>query len=110
MVQPHSDLRMVPLLEPSCPIWIGDISWTFPKGPAATVITSLIKRVVRCADVFNNCLNYHIKYHVVNMVFACMGLCTLYLILCNSFIAIQCYNMKLVLISRSCASASLPVL
>lgn len=88
MVQHRSDLRMVPLLELSCPIWIGDMSWTFPKGPAATVITSLIKRVVRCTDVYNN---YHIKYHVVNMVFACMGLCALYLILCNSFIAIQ-YN------------------
>lgn len=54
--------------------------------------------------------SYHIKYCVVNMVFVCMGLCVSYLILYGCYFAIQFYNMIFVLISRSCAPASLPVL
>lgn len=83
MLQHHSDLRMVPLLELSCPIWLGDKFWTFPIGPAATVRTSLSERVVSCNDLLND----GIKYCVMNIVFACMGPCASYLILYGCYTA-----------------------
>lgn len=68
MFQHHSDLRMVPLLELSCPIWIGDICWIFPSILAATVSTSLSKHAVSRMQT------------LVCMMFVCMELCASYLI------------------------------
>lgn len=80
MLQHHSDLRMVPLLELSCPIWISHMSWIFPSAPAATVSTSLSKRVVSCTDVLN--LPHKIQCSEC-------GLCLYGTLLCGCYIVIR---------------------